>query len=100
MMSAVLALWAKVCGSGKYLRIGWDCSQKDSKDTIAPAHHQGPPEPILHLMDYWQSVQFAAGVRNYPLVLAGLVACALLLGAILPSARRRLRAAVLLILLW
>jgi small-conductance mechanosensitive channel/CRP-like cAMP-binding protein len=51
-------------------------------------------------MTYWQFVQNSAGMHgSYAWFLFGLVACALLLGVIVPSARRRLRAAVLMVLL-
>ena len=53
-----------------------------------------------HGMSYWQFVQTAAGMRgSYAGVLGGLVLCAMLLGVIAPSARKRLRAAVLMVIL-
>src|SRR2546423_1156429 len=51
-------------------------------------------------MSYWQFVQTAAGMHgSYTWLLVGLIVSALLLGVIAPSARRRLRATVFLVLL-
>src|SRR3954471_15610469 len=49
-------------------------------------------------MSYWQHVQSAAGMGGrYQWVLLGCVVAALVLGAIAPHSRRRLRTAVLLV---